>query len=82
MGTSAKAGVAALVIGIVASAAIGLRIEDWTDLIGVYFFGALLLMAAGAVTFSVLDRQIAWRAENPTKPKTCRLMMPSGNRWT
>jgi len=51
MGTSAKGGVAALVIGIVASAAVGFQIDDWTDLISVYFFGALILMVAGVVTF-------------------------------
>ena len=47
---SLKAGAVALAVGLLASGGFGSKIEDWTDLIGVYFFGVLLLMIAVGVT--------------------------------
>ena len=47
---SLKAGSAALVVGLLASGGLGSKIDDWTDLIGVYFFGVFLLMIAVGVT--------------------------------
>ena len=48
--TPVKAAVAALVIGLLAGRAIGVRVDDWTDFIGAYFIGVILLLAAVVVT--------------------------------